>query len=145
MLERQTLYSIAKTYGVSIDEICAANPDMKLKEEGTKKGTVIFIPVKENAGAAAQNAGTAAKDNGAAVKDAAKPAGDRAAVTPEAKEEKAEPKGKESSSPANEDRAGDARQKYVTHTVKWYEDIEDIAEQYSVSVEDIVNFNGLKS
>ena len=145
VLERQTLYSIAKTYGVSIDEICAANPDMKLKEEGTKKGTVIFIPVKENAGAVAQNAGTAAKDNGAAVKDAAKPAGDRAAVTPEAKEEKAEPKGKESSSPANEDRAGDARQKYVTHTVKWYEDIEDIAEQYSVSVEDIVNFNGLKS
>ena len=145
VLERQTLYSIAKTYGVSIDEICAANPDMKLKEEGTKKGTVIFIPVKENAGAAAQNAGTAAKDNGAAVKDAAKPAGDRAAVTPEAKEEKAEPKGKESSSPANEDRAGDARQKYVMHTVKWYEDIEDIAEQYSVSVEDIMNFNGLKS
>ena len=45
VLERQTLYSIAKTYGVSIDEICAANPDMKLKEEGTKKGTVIFIPV----------------------------------------------------------------------------------------------------
>ena len=69
VLERQTLYSIAKTYGVSIDEICAANPGMKLKEEGTKKGTVIFIPVKENAGAAVQNAGTAVKET--AVKDTA--------------------------------------------------------------------------
>ena len=103
VLERQTLYSIAKTYGVSIYEICAANPDMKLKEEGTKKGTVIFIPVKENAGAAAQNAGTAAKDNGAAVKDTAKPAGDRAAVTPAPKEDKTEAKSG-SSVPTDDDR-----------------------------------------
>ena len=142
VLERQTLYSIAKTYGVSIDEICAANPGMKLKEEGPKKGTVIFIPVQETAGAAVQHAGTAA--NAAAVKDTAKPAGDRAAATPAPKEDKTEAKSG-SSVPADEDRAGDARQKYVTHTVKWYEDIEDIAEQYSVSVEDIMNFNGLKS
>lgn len=144
VLERQTLYSIAKTYGVSIDEICAANPDMKLKEEGTKKGTVIFIPVKENAVAAAQNAGTAVKENAAAVKDTAKPAGDRAAVTPAPKEDKTEAKSG-SSVPADDDRTGSARQKYVMHTVKWYEDIEDIAEQYSVSVEDIMNLNGLKS
>ena len=105
---------------------------------------MIFIPVKENAGAAAQNAGTAAKDNGAAVKDTAKPAGDRAAVTPAPKEDKTEAKSG-SSVPADDDRTGSARQKYVMHTVKWYEDIEDIAEQYSVSVEDIMNFNGLKS
>ena len=30
--DRQTLFSISKAYGVGIDDICAANPDMKLKE-----------------------------------------------------------------------------------------------------------------
>ncbi len=43
VLEKQTLYSISKTYDVYIDEIYAANPG--LKENGLKKGTVIYIPV----------------------------------------------------------------------------------------------------
>ena len=34
---------------------------------------------------------------------------------------------------------------YTEHTVKWYEDIEDIARRYDVSVKDIMELNGLKS
>lgn len=34
---------------------------------------------------------------------------------------------------------------YTEHTVKWYEDIEDIARRYGVSVKDIMELNGLKS
>ena len=119
--ERQTLYSISKAYGVSIDEICAANPDMKLKEEGTKKGAVLFIPVKENATApaAGNEAETHSADN-TAVAQTEKPA-------------------------SKEGKAAATPQEYTIHTVKWFEDIEDIADEYSVSVEDIMKFNGLKT
>ena len=34
---------------------------------------------------------------------------------------------------------------YIEHTVRWYEDIEDIARRYDVSVKDILELNGLKS
>lgn len=35
--------------------------------------------------------------------------------------------------------------KYTEHTVKWYEDIDDIARKYNVTVADIMQFNGLTS
>ncbi|MGM9739489.1 MAG: LysM peptidoglycan-binding domain-containing protein [Candidatus Cryptobacteroides sp.] len=128
--ERQTLYSISKAYGVSIDEICAANPDMRLKEEGTKKGAILFIPVKENANAPV--AGNEEETHSA----------DKTAVAPAAKDEKP------SDAPAAKDekpKAQAASQEYTVHIVKWFEDIEDIADEYSVSVEDIMKFNGLKT
>ena len=34
---------------------------------------------------------------------------------------------------------------YTEHTVKWYEDIDDIAEKYNVSVKEIMEMNGLDS
>ena len=34
---------------------------------------------------------------------------------------------------------------YTEHTVKWYEDIDDIARRYDVTVKDIMDLNGLKS
>ena len=45
VLERQTLYSIAKAYGVSIDDIYEANPT--LQRTGLLKGSIILIPCKE--------------------------------------------------------------------------------------------------
>lgn len=45
--ERQTLFSVAAAYGVSMDEICAANPNMNLKQEGLKKNSIILIPFKK--------------------------------------------------------------------------------------------------
>ena len=42
VLEKQTLYSIAKAYGVEIDDIYAANPS--LKENGLKKNAIILVP-----------------------------------------------------------------------------------------------------
>lgn len=47
VLEKQTLFSISKAYGVSIDEIKAANPQYKLAEEGLKKGEILLVPVKD--------------------------------------------------------------------------------------------------
>ena len=34
---------------------------------------------------------------------------------------------------------------YTEHTVRWYEDLDDIARQYRVSVKDIMDLNGLKT
>ena len=46
--EKQTLYSIARAYGVTVDDICAANPDMNLKEDGLKLNAILLIPFLEN-------------------------------------------------------------------------------------------------
>ena len=96
VLEKQTLYSISKAYGVSLDDIYSANPG--LKETGLKKNAVILIPdltVKE--------------------------------------QEKGRKK-----------KAGKEEDKYTVHTVRWYEDLDVIAEKYGVTVESIMELNNLK-
>ena len=57
VLERQTLFSIAKAYGVTVDDICKANQELDLKTNGLKKNSIILIPVtsaQQPASAAAQ-------------------------------------------------------------------------------------------
>jgi LysM repeat protein/ABC-type branched-subunit amino acid transport system substrate-binding protein len=46
VLEKQTLFSIAKTYGVTIQEIYDANPSMDIEQQGLKKDEIILIPYK---------------------------------------------------------------------------------------------------
>ena len=99
VLERQTLYSICKAYGVTEDDLYEANPS--LRETGLQKNAILLIPFRENA--VQENSG-----------------------------ESAVQKQTETSS-------------YTEHTVKWYEDIEDIARRYDVTVKEIMDLNGLKS
>ena len=44
--ERQTIYSISKAYGVTMEEIYEANPALKLETEGLKKDQILLIPYK---------------------------------------------------------------------------------------------------
>ena len=97
VLERQTLYSISKAYGVSEEDLYEANPS--LRETGLQKNAILLIPYRENAVTATDNAA---------------------------------PKAQEGSS-------------YTEHTVKWYEDIDDIARRYDLTVKEIMDINGLKS
>lgn len=99
VLERQTLYSISKAYGVTEETLYEANPS--LRETGLQKNAILLIPFHENA-------------------------------APESSVESTDQKQAETSS-------------YTEHTVKWYEDIEDIARRYDVSVKDIMELNDLKS
>ena len=46
VLERQTLYSIAKAYGVSIDDIVKANSGISSDGTGLQKNAIILIPVR---------------------------------------------------------------------------------------------------
>ena len=95
VMERQTLFSIAHAYGVSVDDICNANPELNLKRDGLKKGVVLKIPMTA--------------------------AGTQAAGASSESDEK------------------------TVHVVKWYEDIDDIARLYGVSVTDIMKANNLSS
>ena len=101
--DKQTLYSICKAYGVTIDEVCEANPELDLKNNGTKKNTIILIPVRQDA-------------------ETVKVAVPAAAPAPEK----------------------DVQDGYIIHTVKWYEDINDISKKYGISVERIMQVNGLE-
>ncbi len=119
VLEKQTLFSIAKAYGVSVDDICNANPDYDLKNAGLKKNSIILIPV------------VASQDGGKTV------ASQKADTQIDDKSQaKAETASKSSGKKNGDD---------VVHTAKWYEDIEDIAFKYSVPVDVLMKYNGLSS
>ncbi len=106
VLERQTLFSIAKAYNVTEQDLYDANPN--LRDTGLRKDSVLLIPVNEQ-------------------KAPEKPA-------KQSKPEKQEVQA--SQEPQNE---------YKEHTVRWYEDLEDIARRYNVSAQEIMDYNQLKS
>lgn len=115
--ERQTLYSISKAYGVSIEEIYSSNPTLNLETEGLKKNQILMIPVKET------------------------PVAETVAVET-APEEKVVEK-VEKVEQVRQDKVGD--EDYFIHKVKWFEDLDAIARKYDVSKESILNINGLTS
>ena len=98
VLERQTLYSISRAYGVTIKEITDMNPAVSADGTGLTKNSIILIPVKE-------------------------------AETPlETSHEEIVQTGE-----------------YRVHLVKWYETLDDIADQYGVTVKEIMDLNALTS
>ena len=117
--EKQTLFSIAKAYNVTIDDIYAFNPS--LKETGLKKNAIIMIPSQEALSVETAPAETAAPavQYEPAVKTETIPA-------VQAEKTESVKKGKEK-----------------THVVKWFESLEIIAERYGVSVEAIMKANNL--
>ena len=103
--ERQTLFGIAKAYGVAVEDLYKANEG--LEEKGLQTGTTLLVPIVEGA-------------------SQAQAVPDRAEARPTAQ---AAPQG----------------QSFIEHTVMWYEDLEDIAAQYGVTPEAIMQANGMRS
>ena len=116
VLERQTLFSISKAYNVSVDDIYKYNP--AVKQNGLVKNSIIIIPVAEET----------------AVKEVEEPklAETAAPVQESVQKVEKEPVKKEA-----------AKKKKKTHTDKWYENIDDIAAKYGVTVEEIMAANKL--
>ena len=136
--ERQTLYSISKAYNVSIEDIYKYNPSVK--ENGLKVNTILIIPI----------AGEATQTNAdVAVEMAAEPVVETVAKTEEAQtpvaETVSEPEVKPEVKvePATEPEDEDIIIKRKTHTVRWFEDLDTIAEKYGVTVEALMEINGL--
>ncbi|MBE6222895.1 MAG: LysM peptidoglycan-binding domain-containing protein [Bacteroidales bacterium] len=112
VLERQTLYSIAKAYNVTEGDLYEANPS--LRETGLQKSSVLLIPVDKQK---------------VTEKPVAQPA--KQPVRQEA----------QAPAPATQEPQGE----YKEHTVRWYEDLEDIARRYNVTAQEIIDYNHLKS
>lgn len=122
VLERQTLFSISKAYNVSLEDIYKYNPN--LKETGLKKNSIIIIPAIENAPAAVETSPAVEEETKKETvsETAAAPAPVQVSSLPLKKED---------------------RQK-KTHTVKWYETLDDIAAKYGVTAEEIIAANHLE-
>ena len=120
--EKQTLFSIAKAYNVTVDDIYSFNPS--LKETGLKKNSIILIPEQEAAVAAPVAANAAVP----VAATAAQPEPVQAAPAVQTETKTVEKKGKQK-----------------THTVKWFENIDIIADRYGVSAEAIMKANNLSS
>mgnify|MGYP002625866230 CR=1 FL=1 len=129
VLEKQTLFSVAKAYGVTMQDIIKANPALDLGNNGLKKNQIVLIP--------AELVNTAAEPE----EQKAEEIDDRLPSPIKVKEE----------SPAGEETAGSAipekmgNKDYFIHIVKWYEDLSDIAKKYGMSEETIMRYNGMKS
>ena len=127
VLERQTLFSISKAYNVSLDDIYRFNP--AVKENGLVKNSIIIIPVVED------TAVESAADVVAVAQEESVPASVEPAVTESEVTEAVQQVNQEDTK----------KKKKKTHTVKWYESIEDIAIRYGVSPEEIMAANNLDS
>lgn len=119
--EKQTLYSISKAYGVTVQDIYEANP--ALLTEGLKKNAIILIPSALPAATApsAQETNPDKEISDAPVQD------DNGSKT-----------GKKTR--RNREKVQDV---YIVHTVRWFEDLDMIAEKYGVPVDIIMEVNGL--
>jgi LysM repeat protein/ABC-type branched-subunit amino acid transport system substrate-binding protein len=136
--ERQTLYSISKAYNVSIEDIYKYNPSVK--ENGLKVNTILIIPIagevtQANADVAVEMAAEPVVETVAKTEEAQTPVAETVSepeVKPEVKVE-----------PATEPEDEDIIIKRKTHTVRWFEDLDTIAEKYGVTVEALMEINGL--
>lgn len=125
VLEKQTLFSIAKAYNVTVDDIYMMNPS--LKETGLKKNSIILIPAPE-----------VAKTPEPKKKEEPKPKVEVQEVVPE---EKPDSKVVEKSEKKQEKQVKTVKQK--VHVRKWYEDLDVIAQKYGVTVEALMKANNL--
>ncbi len=130
VLEKQTLYSIAKAYNVNVDDINRMNPT--LKETGLKKNSIILIPIPEPA-----KATTAPAEN-----PAERPTGTPLEKKME-KQQEDKPAVKEVKPAVEEVKPAKKGKKQKTHIRKWYEDLDVIADKYGVTVEAIMKANNL--
>lgn len=121
VLEKQTLYSISKAYGVTVQDIYDANP--VLQTEGLKKNAIILIPSAQPAATAKAAQGTN-PDNEISDAPVQDDNGSKAAKKNRRNREK-------------------VQDVYIVHTVRWFEDLDMISEKYGVPVDIIMEVNGL--
>ena len=129
VLERQTIYGITKAYGVTEEDLYAANP--MLAQEGLKAGTVLYVPVVSEQRVAPKPV------------EKEKPA-EKVATPVVQKEKPARSENKPVVVDTTPTRTPD-KDGFIEHTVKWFEDIYDVARTYDVTPQEIMAANGLKS
>lgn len=122
VLKGQTLYSISKAYGVTVEDIQTANPTLS---EGLKAGMLLYIPEKTQAKAVTPETAapeTVTEVTATAVEKSAAPAADKAKAQKKLAKDK---------------------KKYKKYNIKWYETLDDVAVKFNVTVEALVALNGI--
>ena len=128
VLERQTIYGITKAYGVTEEDLYAANP--LLAKEGLKAGTVIYIPTVSELKSETPKPEVVKQqpvERPAAVIEQPAPRENKPVIV--------------DTKPGPTPNADG----FIEHTVKWFEDIYDVAKTYGVTAQEIMTANGLKS
>lgn len=133
----ETLYSLAKAYNVTIDDIVRQNESLK---GGLKEGTTIYIPSSTAASAAEKPAEKQASQP--AVQPAADKPGIAASGVQDAVSGNSEIKRIEGWYLSGENIKKYSRKK---HKAKWYEHVGDLAYKYKVPAEAIMSFNNLQT
>ena len=136
--EKQTLFSIAKAYEVTVDDIYAFNPT--LKETGLKKNSIIIIPSKE-ALQEKPEVQTEQTKSEPSVQHKTSDQPEQKQIEPPEMQKQADYTEKEIKPETAE--KSEPEKKRKTHIVKWYEDLDVIAEKYGVTVEAIMKANDL--
>ncbi len=143
VLERQTIYGITKAYGVTEEDLYAANP--MLKQEGLKAGTVLYVPTVSEQKASPATPASVKEKPVEKEKPAAKEKPAIKEEKPAAVKEQPAPKENKpvviDTKPAPTPNADG----FIEHTVKWFEDLYGVAKTYGVTPEEIMAANGLKS
>ena len=145
VLEKQTLFSIAKTYEVSIYDLREYNPE--LKEKGLKTDMLLYIPVMNNAADHKSKPKKDRKEN--RIKEEKKTEEPAAAIVvvenvptvDQAKDTIDTQKRDNQDKPDSQENPD--KKKYKKHKVKWYEDLHEIAVKYNVTLEALCKLNGL--
>lgn len=125
VLKKQTLYSIANTYKVSIYELNEYNPTLK---KGLKIGMLLYIPV-----------------------ESVQPIADKPVITTDvesAKKKKPETEVKKVSDTENnvfKKHKSPDKDKYKKHKVRWYESLNDIAVKYNVTTDALSRLNNIEN
>ena len=125
----------APTGNITEEDLYAANP--LLAQEGLKAGTVIYIPTVSELKASPKPAvqeKPAVKEQKPVVKEQ-KPA----AVKEQPAPKESKPVVVDTKPAPTPDADG-----FIQHTVKWFEDIYDVAKTYGVTAQEIMAANGLK-
>lgn len=144
--ERQTLYSISKAYNVSIEDIYRCNPTVK--ETGIKKNSILIIPILEERPSEipeTEKKKEMQPETTSEPKAIPEPETSPEPQTVTEQEIIPEPETVIEQKADNEDTETEEEIiiKSRIHTVKWFEDLDTIAEKYGVSVEAIMKANGL--
>src|SRR5574344_1640725 len=122
--KQETLYSISKAYKVTIEELQKYNPALA---NGLKEGTLLYIPVNPEEDATVKTADNekSAKNN----KDA-----DNSIQS--SKNQSANVQGSTNGKPVGDN-------KYIVHEVKWYEDLDDISNEFHVDKNVLIKENNI--
>ena len=140
VMERQTLYSISKAYGVSVEDIYRFNPT--LKETGLKKNSIIIIPsedaLKDDKEIRKAGQSDTQPEQEEVAKEPAAGKAQQAVMTGRGKSERKAALDSLTKATPSEQAKGQ-----TIHVRKWYEDLDMIAQMYGVSVEAIMTANNL--